>query len=278
MILSTFLFLWALGLLLLLPVAPLRAVGRGFWKLVTLIAAVLLLGAAQAGLDLAAVAALVREPFPGGPEAWRAAAALLQAANLVCALAATGLVWSGCERAARADLLVANCIGIGAVIARGLGLAARAGLSAAFTAAAVAGLLLSAFTLGSVAGGMLLGHWYLVRPGLSFRYLQIVAGILVAVLVARLVLTAAVGVACLGPGGTYAGSRLEFLVQLDPIALLIRGTFGLLGPLVLSGMIWQTVKLRANQPATGLLYACVVLVLAGELVAIYLLTARHAPL
>jgi hypothetical protein len=47
--------------------------------------------------------------------------------------------------------------------------------------------------------------------------------------------------------------------------------FGLIGPVVLAYMTWETAKLRSTQSATGILYVDLFMVIVGELVAKYLL-------
>ena len=44
-----------------------------------------------------------------------------------------------------------------------------------------------------------------------------------------------------------------------------RFLIGILGPLVLVAMAWQTVRIRSTQSATGILYATLALTLFGEL-------------
>ena len=52
--------------------------------------------------------------------------------------------------------------------------------------------------------------------------------------------------------------------------LLMRWAWGLIGPAVLGYFIWDTVKIRSTQSATGLLYVAVVFVIIGETMAQYL--------
>lgn len=278
MVLALFLFLLGFGLLLLLHAAPPRDVGVGFWRMITLIAGIPLIFAARLAWDTATVRALLTTPAGSNPDYWRGVNALTFAAYATGALIAGLLAWLNRETAARRALEIANAVGIAAVAGFGAGLGSTHGLARGATALVIGALLTSALVLGSAVGGMLLGHWYLVRPAMEIRHLQVFSGVIIGSLALRLALSVTVGIASLGPGLTYGGSQLEWLVDMDPLTLLVRAAFGLLGPIVLSGMIWQTVKLRATQPATGLLYACVVFVLAGELSGAYLLLTRHVPL
>jgi hypothetical protein len=54
--------------------------------------------------------------------------------------------------------------------------------------------------------------------------------------------------------------------------------FGLILPLALSWMIWQTVKIRSTQSATGILYVAVVFILFGEFLSRYILVSIGYPL
>jgi hypothetical protein len=53
--------------------------------------------------------------------------------------------------------------------------------------------------------------------------------------------------------------------------------FGLIGPVVLAYMTWETAKLRSTQSATGILYVDLFMVIVGELVAKYLLLSASLP-
>ena len=61
----------------------------------------------------------------------------------------------------------------------------------------------------------------------------------------------------------------SFQSQLDFIFLVARVAIGLVGPAVLCHMTLVTVKLKATQPATGILYAATVMVLMGEFLGYY---------
>jgi len=137
-------------------------------------------------------------------------------------------------------------------------------------AALVAGDLTSAALLGFAMTGMLVGHSYLIQPGLSIHPLM---GQL-AGLGAALIVRAAV-----------AGAALWFwtgdhdITNLGDEAVLwlpVRWLVGLTGPLVLGWMAYRTAKIRSTQSATGILYVVVILVFLGELTS--LLLARHTGL
>lgn len=118
--------------------------------------------------------------------------------------------------------------------------------------------------LGASAVAMLLGHWYLVAPGLSIRYLKIVTiGLIVALLIRSgvvldLVLT--------------TGERLHssHFYEMYGIFFVQRVVLGLLLTLVLSLMTYFCVRIRSTQSATGILYVVLVFCLVGEVIGNYL--------
>ena len=53
--------------------------------------------------------------------------------------------------------------------------------------------------------------------------------------------------------------------------------FGLLGPVVLAYLTWETAKIRSTQSATGILYVDFFTVIVGELLAKYLFLSTAVP-
>jgi hypothetical protein len=146
--------------------------------------------------------------------------------------------------------------------------AALAGALAALEAAGdssrpLAERLVGDFTSAALLGGcmtaMLLGHNYLVAPGMSIRPLMTVLAALAVAAVARL---AVEGVALAGWTGRPPLARLSNDVLLF---LPVRWILGFVGPLALNGMAWQTAKIRSTQSATGILYVVVIFCFLGEL-------------
>lgn len=127
--------------------------------------------------------------------------------------------------------------------------------------AAVQLLVLAAATGGCLAA-MVLGHWYLVTPHLSERPLVLGARLLTVVIVVQVLLFivwSAAGVGSGRPFGALVGSAAVFV--------WLRLLVGLLFPLVLSWMAWQTARTRSMESATGLLYLDLAAVAAGTIVA-----------
>ncbi len=118
----------------------------------------------------------------------------------------------------------------------------------------------SAALLGAATTAMLMGHMYLIAPGMSLGpLLRLLAALLAATLV-RLLLAAL----SLWLWSSTGGHSLLKL-QDETVLLPVRWGLGFVGPLVLGLMAWQTAKIRSTQSATGLLYVVVIFCFIGEL-------------
>lgn len=140
-------------------------------------------------------------------------------------------------------------------------------------------LLLSAVLIGWSLVTMLLGHWYLVAPRLTFRHLTLFCWVLLSAVVVRSLHVAA---------GLVLAARVEAAVQPHPWRLLtgfdgegpffwFRLLWGLVLPLALALMSLHCARRRANQSATGILYVLVVGVFIGEITAYYLTLTTGVP-
>jgi hypothetical protein len=147
--------------------------------------------------------------------------------------------------------------------------------------AAVQGLG-SAIVLGGSLAAMLLGHYYLVIPGLSLAPLRLLTRFLIAGAAAHGALGAAVWLAGGGErlwpeASASSGDPLAGVIEaLAP--LLVRVLFGLVGVLVLAIMAERTVAISSTRSATGILYAAVVFALLGEFASFHLLLISGVPL
>ncbi len=142
---------------------------------------------------------------------------------------------------------------------------------------AVTGAVSSSLLLGAVSVTMILGHWYLVDTSLSIAPLRDGARWVSIAVAAR---WAAVLFA-LGYGGwevLRVNRVADFILSTNGLFFMFRALMGLVAPLLLSVLIWQTVKMRSTQSATGLLYVALILVLFGELVSQFLLVRTGFPL
>jgi hypothetical protein len=141
----------------------------------------------------------------------------------------------------------------------------------------VAGALSSALLLGAVTVTMILGHWYLVDTSLSIAPLKDGARVVSLAVAARLAIVA--GALLLGGWQTLRVARAADLVfSTNGLFFLFRSLMGLAAPLVIAALVWQTVKIRSTQSATGLLYVALILVLFGELVSGFLRLTTGYPL
>ncbi len=142
-----------------------------------------------------------------------------------------------------------------------------------------ASLVTSALLLGWSLITMLLGHWYLVAPKLTFRHLTIFCWALLAIVVAR---TMAVF------GTLMAAGSVDRFVEPNPWRLLtgfegqgmffwFRILWGLVIPLALAAMSLHCARRQSNQSATGILYVLMVGVLVGEITAYYLSVTTGVP-
>jgi hypothetical protein len=129
-------------------------------------------------------------------------------------------------------------------------------------------LLTSGALLGSVLVAMNLGHSYLRNAALSFDPL---------IRLARLFLGSAI-VKSIVSLGLLSRDAARWWPQLldtyDGMLVLVRVVGGLAGPIVLGFMVVSCARSRANQSATGILYAAVVFVLVGEAISLHLTLGR----
>jgi len=125
---------------------------------------------------------------------------------------------------------------------------------------------------------MVFGHWYLVVPKLSIDPLRRLTKVLIGAIGIR-ILTILVSLVVLQVEQSIplAAVLRELTIQ-QGIFFWPRMIFGVLVPIVLSVMIWDTVKRRHTQAATGLLYLAVVALLFGEFFSKFLLFAVNIPL
>jgi hypothetical protein len=122
---------------------------------------------------------------------------------------------------------------------------------------ALAVLVPATLVTGAALGGMLLGHWYLVVPSLSFRPLrQMVRLVLGAVGVESAVLAGVLVAAS-------PGARSQMLTGYAlPFWLLVIGA-GIVFTALVTTLTGHFARIRANQPATAMLYVLIISVLMG---------------
>jgi len=136
-------------------------------------------------------------------------------------------------------------------------------------------LLAGALALGFVNQAMILGHWYLVTPKLPERPLQELTFLLLAVIAVQCVLV--IINAAVPPREVPESTALLAGSLGSNPAFWLRAGVGLVFPLALAYMAWQSSNERAMMSATGLLYIAVGAVFAGEVLARGLLFVTGAP-
>lgn len=117
----------------------------------------------------------------------------------------------------------------------------------------------SAALLGAATTAMLMGHSYLIAPAMSLVPLLRLLALLGVALVVRVALAAT---------ALWSWTDSHSLFNLEDVTVLwlpLRWGLGLLAPLVLAVMAWQTAKIRSTQSATGILYVVVLFCFLGEL-------------
>jgi hypothetical protein len=162
-------------------------------------------------------------------------------------------------------------IGVGAMaIAKA---AAAFGPSLGGVGTAVVAFVPAALVSGSALAGMLLGHWYLVAPNLSFRPLRRAIDIVFA----AVALQAAVIVLVILTSGSMVRGELLWSGDAVPFWLLVVGS----GIVFTTGVALLTrhfARIRANQPATAMLYVLIISVVMGVVPAHLLFFVTGAPI
>src|SRR5947209_2525551 len=232
---ATFCLRLACGVIFVLPILPTAIVPPRFFRVQFLVA-----------LGLLAVAAVFLRDAAG------AAFWVLWAAATLCCVAGS-IVWH-LDKAPGGRLLIwltppvlLACLVLG-------GLAAHPAEAAAWR---IADDLTSMAVLGTATTAMLMGHSYLISPAMSIGPLLRLLIALGAALVVR------IGLACvaLWLWSAHASTPEDELLVWLPARWLL----GLLGPLALGWMAWETARIRSTQSATGILYVVVIVCYLGEL-------------
>jgi hypothetical protein len=131
----------------------------------------------------------------------------------------------------------------------------------------------AALVSGSALAGMLLGHWYLVAPNLSFRPLRRAIDI-VFVAVA---IQAAVIVVVLLTSASAVRHELLWSGDAVPFWLLVVGS-GIVFTTGVAILTRHFARIRANQPATAMLYVLIISVVMGVVPAHLLFFVTGAPI
>ncbi|KAF0245771.1 MAG: hypothetical protein FD180_1310 [Planctomycetota bacterium] len=240
---SAFFFAFGVGLLAFCLPVPIREVGRGFYRMM-----------AGWALFFAVCAAMTR-PLDAST------ASVTGYVFLGAAAFVNGLLWAGAERAAAWSSLLAVLAGLAGLLTSvrypSRGLPAEPWIAGASLAA-------SAAMLGAVLDTMVLGHWYLVKKGMSFDLLRRMNALFGASVALRAVVLCAEAL--------WLTQVFRAATQ-DQLIFFLRLAVGVVGPAALAWMTWRCIRIKSNQSATGILYVACVFVLIGEMVATWSLRA-----
>ncbi len=138
--------------------------------------------------------------------------------------------------------------------------------------------LLSSLLLGAVTVGMLIGHWYLIDAGQSLDPFLRVFRFFVVVLIIHTSFLVFAPAVLYFLGAPQAVEGVEKLWNDHFFLLAARLCVSQVGPLILSYMIWQTLKIPNTMAATGLFYIALLGVVVGEILGRQLLSLTTLPL
>jgi len=248
----------AIGALLPLLLISMQEIGASYFRFVSLLCAVMML------------AALFAEPFSTlepalaaqvSPASGKLALALMGAEILLLAAGSFGL-----KKWGKSYLYFA--FGLGLIIVVWVShlypVAPHSTASANWLRAL--SFVGSALLLGCALCAMVTGHWYLVNRRLSIQPLRIATLLFLGAMLLRVAFVVAlIAITALSAGtANSAGARSMLTLSSEGMIFWARFIIGLVGPLVFGWMIYETVKLRSTQSATGILYATLVCVFVGE--------------
>lgn len=260
----------ALGGLFAVAATPFHELERGFYKstagVLLVVGALglwgkldLFFGSLAAGVKPAAVAEL-----------------LLYGLFVLCSAVYVALLWGEQARLRARAFTLSLFTGLA-----GLAATAQSFYQAPFwsleTIAYPVSFFLSAFVLGGVTVGMLIGHWYLIDTGQSIdpfvRIFKFFVICLLSQLGSFLILPPLLYL--LGSPATVL--KLRQLWEQHQILLWSRLVIGGVAPLILAAMIWRTLKIPHTMAATGLFYIALLGVFVGEILGRQILALTSLP-
>lgn len=135
----------------------------------------------------------------------------------------------------------------------------------------------SMLLLGISNFAMILGHYYLVVPKLTFEPLFYCLYIFWTVILFKILSSLSI-VFSLGKPYLEEGALMGDGYMYNWLFLSMRYLWGYAAPLILSFFTFRLCKLRSNQSATGVLYIVEFFVIVGELISVYLMAKHGLPL
>ncbi|MGH7766473.1 MAG: hypothetical protein ACREQP_03385 [Candidatus Binatia bacterium] len=140
-----------------------------------------------------------------------------------------------------------------------------------------ASFFLSALLLGGVTVGMLIGHWYLIDTGQSIEpFIRIFKFFFVALVLQTLFFLLLPSLLYFF-GSPNTVSKLQALWDNHHTLLISRLLITQGGSLILSFMIWRTLKIPHTMAATGLFYIALLGVFVGEILGRQILALTSLP-
>lgn len=136
---------------------------------------------------------------------------------------------------------------------------------------------LSALLLGGVTVGMLIGHWYLIDTGQSIDPFIRIFRFFVISLIIQTVFLLILPLLLYLLGSTKTVLSLKQLLEEHLFLFSARLLVAQVGSLVLSTMIWRTLKIPHTMAATGLFYIALLGVFVGEILGRQILALTSLP-
>ena len=135
----------------------------------------------------------------------------------------------------------------------------------------------AAASLGAVATGMLLGHWYLIDLGLSIDPLARLLRFFVWAAALHLLVLGIVSLGAWASGGA-ARDAVTALVTEHRTLFAARLLLGPVPALIIAWLIQRTLQIPQTMAATGLFYVAILFVMVGEMLGRLVLYQTGLPL
>jgi hypothetical protein len=140
-----------------------------------------------------------------------------------------------------------------------------------------ASFFISALLLGGVTVGMLIGHWYLIDTGQSIDPFIRIFKFFFAALLLQTIFFLLLPALLYYFGSPNTVGRLQTLWENHRTLLMSRLLTTQAGSLILSFMIWRTLKIPHTMAATGLFYIALLGVFVGEILGRQILALTSLP-
>jgi hypothetical protein len=140
-----------------------------------------------------------------------------------------------------------------------------------------ASIFLSALLLGGVTVGMLIGHWYLIDTGQSIDPFIRIFKFFFAALLLQTFFFLLLPAMLYYFGSPNTVGKLQALWENHHTLLISRLLTTQAGSLILSFMIWRTLKIPHTMAATGLFYIALLGVFVGEILGRQILALTSLP-